>query len=200
MATIDQVISTADVRAGIGSVGTTEDGLIARAKSSAVKMIEYYINRHLTDKTITTDVCDFSYMMRPSVLRFRISDVKSDRPLTLRYAMNDTFATGTGDQTMVVTPDNDRRVSVHHDQIDWYAEDGAPWTGIMSLEHPTPTITAEVGMRATDIPTDIQDAVILIVRAIYDGSAYDKIEHDSILGALLKHYRPWRGQTARVDR
>ncbi len=56
---------------------------------------------------------------------------------------------------------------------------------------PAPRIVCARGMNADDIPPPWTTAVALIVRALYDGSAYDALAEMSSLSMLMASYRVW---------
>ena len=187
MATHDDIITIPRLREAVGGVGDSEDALISAHRSAAVDWLERWVSRTIIDRTdVQTTHHDFVYSPRPEMIGFELPDIKAGT-LTIQYALHTADPMGQGDQTLTIET-TDARVFLDHRYVMIHAPTGGSWRTTMRFNYPVPLLTASCGMNASDIPPVWSDAVALIVRALYDGTAYDALSDMSVLHMILK---PW---------
>lgn len=187
MATPDEVITIPRLRQAIGGVGDSEDALLTAYRNSGIRWIENWTGRKIADVDgWRTESTDFYHFDIPDIITFRVSDVKTG-DLVVHYRNADDDPTGQSDQTLTIAT-TESRVKLDRDAVYIYYEGDDSWTDLMRFSHPVPILECNRGMAAADIPPPFIDACALIVRALYDGSAYDGLDKMSALNLLLSPY------------
>lgn len=198
MAAADDVITVPALRAALGGVGDTEDARLEAHRRAAISHIERWTNRSIIDRTgWASGAGDFTLTGDPvSEIVFDVSDVK-DGDFVFRHS-----PPGTDPSFNYVTLETltlpSARVSADHALLRILPPDGRRgWGEIITLEFPAPSVIVDRGMAAADIPPQWSEACALIVRALYDGSAFDALASNSALTLLLSPWRPVPGGTRR---
>lgn len=194
MALATDVITDSRLRQAIGGVGATEDTLLSAYRLSAIRWVENWTCRKILNvDDWRTDETDFYHFDQPDLLTFKVSDVRETddagivNNLVVHYRNVDDDPTGRTNQTWEVRADADQ-VKIDRDAVFIYYDGSDSWGGMMRFDHPVPTLRCNRGMLAADIPPPFSDAVGLIVRALYDGTAYDELGRMTALDMLLKPY------------
>lgn len=193
MATLDNVITLPRLRDAVGGISDSDTELDPYRKA-AIAWLEKYTGRVIVDRTNRQSPPDaFGYSLYPDMIWFWMPDIKSDATITLNHSTPMDDPAGRPSQTEAITLNDDaRRTLLDFDGLILYG--GAPdalWNGKIRYDHPTPYITVSTqGMDSADIPAEWGQAVALIVRALYDGTAYDDIGKHSSLKLLLMPWTP----------
>lgn len=194
MALGDDVITLPRLRQAIGGV-SDNDATMGAYRDAAIAWISEYTGRCILDKAGTQQSSPqaFGYSPWPDRIWFRVSDIKQwgdTNPLTLHFSQSEDDPSGRPSQSeAVVYNDEARRVVLDYHALTIYGDPDDPWIDKMRMMHPIPYITYSLrGMASADIPATWGQAVALIVRALYDGTAYDSIGNDSALDLMM---RPW---------
>ncbi|MBF2756100.1 MAG: hypothetical protein ISN29_12730 [Gammaproteobacteria bacterium AqS3] len=187
MAMYDDIIDLPRLREAVGGIGDSEDVLLSAHRSAAVDWLSRWVGRTIIDRAnVRTDHHDFVYCQSPERIGFTLPDIKSGT-LSISYNANTAKPTGQGSETLEIDTD-DSRVFLTHEEVWIHPPEGEYWCNLMRFNYPVPILTASCGMNASDIPPVWKDAVALIVRALYDGTAYDNLSEMSVLKMIL---RPW---------
>lgn len=192
MATPDDLITLPRLRDALGIPGDEADAVLTGYRAAAVDWLEGWLGRQILDRSNLTSAADaFGWLDEPDALYFGLADVKADSSVTLHFADFDADP-GAGRSGTQVFASTDGLLSIDAKGVLIYraAAEAKRWNRSIRFAHPTPTISAEVGMSAGDIPAQWSEAAALIVRALYDGSAFDSLGEMSVLTMMLQSYRP----------
>lgn len=199
MALATDVISDTRLREAIGSVGDEDDVLLSGFRASAIDWLERYTGRCILDRNdYRTDPTQFRRRAhwQHDFIGFRVTDIKAGS-LTVHYAAADADPQGQPDLSTTIAT-TDLRVHLFQDGVTILAASDAAWASVMRFDYPVPALVANRGMAAGDIPPAWESACALLVRALYDGSAYDDLGTSTALQLLMRPYSvPVYGRTAR---
>lgn len=198
MASLDEVITIPRLRDGVGGVGDSEDVILTQYRAAAISRIEGMTGRCLVDRTSVTTPFDCRYIRLGrgysafDALAFAVSDVKPDSDLTFHYSelSGSSVPKGKTDRTETLTPSGESRIDLQTRTLMLYPPADDRWSDTITLVAPVPRLTCRRGMSAADIPEEFGAATILLVRAIYEGSAYDSFEKNSAVSMLLAGHKP----------
>ena len=210
MASPDDLITLPRLREGLGIVGDSQDSNLSAYRSAALGYIERYTGRSILNREgWESEESDFEYKPRmtarwtqemfPDGLFFRISDIQADSEVTLLFSNEDDDPAGKAAQSEQVAVSS-ARVNLFHDGILIYPDPDHRaqfWSDRIRLEYPVPRLICNRGMPAGIIPAEWGSAAELIVRAIFDGSAYDAMDTRSALGMLLAPFGSLTENTTR---
>lgn len=195
--TLDDILTIPACREAVGVSSTSEDATLTTLRTAAVGWLARRVDREIVDRTFTTDRKRFVYQTRHRDGRprffFRATDIKADQPITL-FASTGT-SPGPRPTTGLVLTTANAVMSVGLQGLTLYeilsgSEMTDDLASIYRLEAPTPAVSLSVGMDAGNLPDEWPAAVQMVVRALYEGSAFDTIGSSSMLDILLA---PWNG-------
>lgn len=193
---IDDVLTIARCREIVGVSSNSEDAALSSARAAAVGWLGRRVNREILDRTYTTAADRFVHQCKgrgPPRFFFRATDIDESRPIVY-YGANSSEDPGPRPTSGTPLTTANARMSVNlHGLTIFELTDStgrltADLAGHWRIDHPTPAVRISVGMAAGDIPTEWPEAVGLMVRQLYEGSALDSISETSTLSILLA---PW---------
>ena len=190
MALPDDVITLPRLRDALGIPGDDSDGILSTMRAAALNKMEAFTGRVIVTRSAESAPDEFAYDAGVDALHFLMPDIQSTAAITLRYADYEADPGGLRPRS-VVYQGTDGALAVDGRGVRIYRDsaESRRWCDAIRFVHPTPTLTATLGMQSADIPASFGEAAALIVRALYDGSAMDRIEAESPLGYLLGPYK-----------
>lgn len=188
MASADDLITITRLREVVGVSSSSEDATLTANRAAAISWLERRLGRCIVNRTAAVSGSDDVRLhFNPDRLHFRFPDLAG--PVVLSYAPSTASATSERASTETIPVVSDRLVIDHHG-IFLFPPAGRGWLEILRMVWPFPRVTANQGMAVESIDAAWVEAVGLMVRALYEGSAYDDLGENSMLKMLLTPWPP----------